>query len=265
MNIINFSDWLTPEHAVLSGTCIFFAACLLDQLYRARKFPRERYWQLRGVASFIYFSAMLYFIPFLWDHWLAEHSLQNLSESLFLVQFTVGFLLYELGIYVWHRTMHHVDILWRFGHQLHHSAERVDVYGAYYFHPIDVLGFSLVGSLALIFGLGVSLEAAVLIGFVANNCALFQHMNIRTPVWLGYFIVRPEAHTLHHKRGRHYGNFGDIPLWDVLFGTYKNPVDEWKGEVGFFSGASLRLKDVLLGRDLHKMGVSTQSRKFSQE
>ena len=55
--------------------------------------------------------------------------------------------------------------------------------------------------------------------------ALYQHWNIRTPAWTGWIIQRPEAHMLHHERDVHARNFGDMPIWDRLFGTYGEPVD----------------------------------------
>jgi sterol desaturase/sphingolipid hydroxylase (fatty acid hydroxylase superfamily) len=33
------------------------------------------------------------------------------------------------------------NILWRIFHQMHHSAERLDTYGAFYFSPYDMIGF----------------------------------------------------------------------------------------------------------------------------
>ena len=27
----------------------------------------------------------------------------------------------------------------------------------------------------------------------------------------------------HHQQGLHHYNYSDIPVWDMLFGTYKNP------------------------------------------
>ncbi len=230
---------------------IFFILCAIDSFYQERRFPSDRFWKTRGIIALIYFNVIVYYAPFLWDHWFAEHSLFAMREWPFYLQLIIGFLLFELGIYLWHRIMHAVPILWRFGHQLHHSAERIDVYGAFYFHPIDILGFSLVGSLSMVLVLGLSVEAAILIGFAGNCCALLQHTNIRTPKWLGYFVMRPEAHALHHQRDRHYGNFGDIPLWDAIFGTYTNP-DRWQDQAGFFSGSSQHLASLLAGKDLSR-------------
>ena len=108
--------------------------------------------------------------------------------------------------------MHNTPFLWRWFHQMHHSAERVDIWGALYFHPFDTLGWTLVGSLALVLGFGVSAEAAIVINVVATFYGMFQHANIRTPHWLGYIIQRPESHSGHHERGVHARNYRDLPL-----------------------------------------------------
>jgi len=78
---------------------------------------------------------------------------------------------------------------------------------------------------------------------------MFQHANIRTPRWLGYIIQRPESHSLHHGRGVHRYNYADLPLWDMVFGTFRNPA-EMQAEVGFYKGASNRVLAMLAGRDV---------------
>ena len=79
--------------------------------------------------------------------------------------------------------------------------------------------------------------------------SVFQHSNIRTPHWLGYFVQRPESHSRHHERGVHTGNFADLPVFDMLFGTYRNPKD-FAAETGFRRGDSSRLAEMLLFRDI---------------
>ena len=79
--------------------------------------------------------------------------------------------------------------------------------------------------------------------------AMFQHANIRTPKWLGYIIQRPESHGVHHARGVHRYNYSDLPLWDIVFGTFRNP-DAFEGECGLTPGASARLGAMLLGQDV---------------
>jgi sterol desaturase/sphingolipid hydroxylase (fatty acid hydroxylase superfamily) len=103
--------------------------------------------------------------------------------------------------------------------------------------------------LALVWAVGVTPEAAVLTNVVITFLAMFTHANIRTPRWLGYFISRPEMHAVHHERGAHSGNYCDLPIIDMAFGTYKNP-ETFEGVGGFYDGASTRVADMLLGRDV---------------
>jgi sterol desaturase/sphingolipid hydroxylase (fatty acid hydroxylase superfamily) len=130
---------------------------------------------------------------------------------------------------------------------MHHSAERLDVSGANYFHPLDTVGFALINSAVPFLIFGVRPEAAVIAGYAGAFFAVFQHANIRTPRWLGYFVQRPEAHSVHHARGVHAFNYADLPLWDLVFGTFRNP-RSFEPEAGFGGGASRRLSALLAGR-----------------
>jgi sterol desaturase/sphingolipid hydroxylase (fatty acid hydroxylase superfamily) len=143
--------------------------------------------------------------------------------------------------------MHNTPLLWRWFHQMHHSAERVDIWGALYFHPLDTIAFTFVGSLCLVLGFGVSAEGAIAANLLATFCSMFQHANIRTPHWLGYLVTRPESHSLHHERDVHARNYGDIPIYDMLFGTFENP-RTFAGQVGFYDGSSKQVGPMLLGR-----------------
>lgn len=60
---------------------------------------------------------------------------------------------------------------------------------------------------------------------------------------------RPKKLASHHGRGRHRGNYADLPVIDMLFGTFENPRG-FHGRTGFYDGASARLGDLLLGRDV---------------
>ena len=75
-----------------------------------------------------------------------------------------------------------------------------------------------------------------------------QHTNVKTPRWLGYIIVRPENHMLHHAREKHHSDYSDLPIVDMLFGTFENPIEP-PAEFGFWDGASTRVVDHLLCRD----------------
>lgn len=76
-----------------------------------------------------------------------------------------------------------------------------------------------------------------------------QHASFRTPRWLGYLIQRPESHSVHHGRGIHRYNYADLPLWDMVFGTFRNP-EGFQPKHGFYDGASERIPEMLAFRDV---------------
>ncbi|MEM5516911.1 sterol desaturase family protein [Henriciella sp. AS95] len=230
---------------------VFGMLALMDFVIPARTFPTVRAWRLKGLASAVMYFFVAGYSPFIWDAWLSQYQLIDGSAWPVWIAGPAALLLYQLGVYAWHRTMHNSDTLWRIFHQTHHSAERVDIWGALYFHPLDVVGFAFIGSLALTLILGVSPEAIMFAVMVSTFCGLFQHANVRTPHWLGFIITRPESHALHHERGVHRYNYGDIPIWDMLFGTFRNP-KQWEGEAGLVDGGSDRFLDLLTGRDITK-------------
>jgi sterol desaturase/sphingolipid hydroxylase (fatty acid hydroxylase superfamily) len=89
----------------------------------------------------------------------------------------------------------------------------------------------------------------MIIAVAATFCSMFQHTNIRTPHWLGYIVTRPESHAVHHQRGVHAYNYGDIPLFDIVLGTFRNP-REWQEEAGFFDGSSRQMGPMLIGKEI---------------
>jgi sterol desaturase/sphingolipid hydroxylase (fatty acid hydroxylase superfamily) len=228
---------------------LFAGFALLDLAIRARAFPDVPSWKLKGSAFMLLYFAVATFAPLMWDGLLGRYQLVDGSALPFWAQVVAGFLVLQFLVYAWHRTMHNVQPLWRWFHQMHHSAERVDIWGAFYFHPLDMVGWALVGSMALVLGIGLTAEAAILVAVLATFCSMFQHANIRTPRWLGYIVTRPESHSVHHQRGVHAYNYGDIPLFDILFGTFRNP-EEFTAEVGFFDGSSRKIGPMLIGREI---------------
>ena len=113
--------------------------------------------------------------------------------------------------------------MWRWLHQLHHSAPRLDIGGSMMFHPFEMAAYTLIQVAVLVLVLGIDPVAAALVGYVSAFYGLYQHLNVRTPRWLGYLIQRPESHGLHHEKGVHARNYGDLPIWDLLFGTFVEP------------------------------------------
>ena len=112
-----------------------------------------------------------------------------------------------------------------------------------------MIGWTVLVSVCFCLIAGLTPQAITVMLLVTNFFSIFQHANIRTPQWLGYIVQRPESHTLHHARGLHKYNYSDLPLFDILFGTFRNP-KEFDHVTGFYEGASSRVVDMLLARDV---------------
>lgn len=232
------------------GVFAIYAALMLWELVApARPLPRAKAWRARGLVAFVAYFAVSTYLPLLWTEYLQPLQLIDLSRLGTVAGAAIGLLVYEFCGYVYHRGMHASNLLWRGLHQMHHSAERVDTFGAFWFHPTDMIGWTLVSSVALTVIVGLSAQATTLVLLTVTLLAIFQHANVRTPQWLGYFVQRPESHSWHHARGRHRDNYADLPVVDLLFGTFDNPRD-FAPATGFYDGASLRLAEMLAFRDV---------------
>ncbi|HEX2535155.1 MAG TPA: sterol desaturase family protein [Chitinophagaceae bacterium] len=222
---------------------------LWEALFPARPLPYVAGWKRKGILFFFGFFFLSTYLPLWYAEWLPTAQLVNLSGVHPVLAAITGVLLYEFGMYVWHRLMHRNDWLWKICHQMHHSAERLDTYGAFYFSPFDMVGWTLLGTVCFSLILGLPAASVTLVLLITNFFSIFQHANIKTPAWLGYIIQRPESHAVHHARGVHAYNYSDLPLFDILFGTFRNP-EQYVPETGFYPGASGRMTDMMLFRDV---------------
>jgi sterol desaturase/sphingolipid hydroxylase (fatty acid hydroxylase superfamily) len=228
---------------------LYMGLMIWEALFPARTLPSVKFWKLKGLTFFAIYFFLSSYLPLLWNEYLAAHQLLDLTSLGTIGGAFTGILIYQFGVYVWHRSMHKNHLLWRVFHQMHHSAERVDTYGAFLFSPMDMIGYTVLGSLLLVLGAGFSPQASTIILLTNTFFAMFQHANVRTPVWLGYLIQRPEGHALHHAKGIHGYNYSDISVYDIVFGTWKNP-KSFEYENGFYNGASSRIVDMLLFKDV---------------
>lgn len=228
---------------------MFGGLMLWEALFPGRDLPPVRGWHVRGLVAFAAFFFLSSYLPLWWDTHLARYRLFDLTGFGTLGGAAITVLVYEGIVYAWHRTMHAVPALWRSFHQMHHSAERLDTAGAFFFSPLDMIGWTFAGSLAMVVVVGITPQAATVAILATTFLGIFQHANVRTPRWLGYIIQRPESHTIHHARGIHRFNYSDLPLFDLLFGTFRNPAD-YGHDTGFYPGASDRLIDMLAFRDV---------------
>lgn len=238
-------SWL--EIATLATLPAFL---LVDLLHRAHADPRPPRWRTRALVVTGVNFALSLGLGLAWAALFDGASVFDARALGTVGGAVVGVLVYELVHYAYHRAAHRIDVLWRLGHQMHHSAESLDAWGAYYLHPLDAAIFVSASSLVLYPLLGLAPEAGALAAAFITFAGIFQHADLRTPRWLGWLVQRPESHAIHHARGVHAHNYADLPLWDIVFGTFRNGPDGPRPPLGFWHGASARLRDMLLFRDV---------------
>ena len=136
----------------------------------------------------------------------------------------------DFAIYLQHVMFHAVPALWRL-HRMHHADLDFDVTTGARFHPIEIL-LSMLIKFADIAVIGAPAAAVIIFEVLLNATAMFNHGNFRLPAGLDrvlrLFVVTPDMHRVHHSIEDHEtnSNFGfNLPLWDRLFGTYKDQPD----------------------------------------
>ncbi|MBA3914420.1 MAG: sterol desaturase family protein [Acidobacteriales bacterium] len=166
---------------------------------------------------------------------------------------TIGLLLLDYTLYVWHVLTHKLPLLWRF-HAPHHIDLDLDASTALRFH-FGEMTISVLWRAAQIVIFGISLrtlqiwQSAVLLSIV------FHHSNINLPEdferRLSYLIVTPRMHGIHHstRYDEASSNWSSgIALWDRLHGTYRFDVPQQEISIGV--SALRHPDDVRLGRVL---------------
>ncbi len=231
---------------------VFAAAVLMATFETARpvrRWPKVPGWLLRAIPLNLVQVGSVWLAGVLWDPWLLRHRPWSAAGLGVLGGATVGYLAHTFLFYWWHRWRHEVPLLWRLFHQVHHSPQRIEVITSFYKHPLEILVNGLLFS-GMVYGVvGISPQAGALAALFCGLAELFYHWNVRTPRWLGWLIQRPESHCVHHEEGVHRWNYGDLPLWDFLFGTLRNP-ETWEARCGFGPEPEQRLGEMLRGVDI---------------
>jgi len=162
------------------------------------------------------------------------------SPLILLVATVVQVLLFDLGYWIAHRTMHAIPLLWEF-HKPHHAAEVLTPATSARSHPVDDLiqtNFTActlgLGYGVLVYAFGEAAQPLKLLEtniiFLAYFLTIFhlRHSHVWLPIrgWLGYIIQSPAHHQIHHSMDpRHQGkNLGFcLSVWDWAFGTLYTP------------------------------------------
>jgi sterol desaturase/sphingolipid hydroxylase (fatty acid hydroxylase superfamily) len=142
------------------------------------------------------------------------------------LEVVLAILILDLAIWAQHLVTHKVPILWRF-HRVHHADRDFDVTTALRFHPVEILA-SMMLKIGLVYLLGPAALAVLLFEIILNGTAMFNHSNLRLPLWLDRVVrlvlVTPDMHRVHHSihRHEHDSNYGfALSVWDRIFRTYR--------------------------------------------
>lgn len=226
--------------------------CIIAEwLWPAMELPRVRAWWPRVVLVNAIQLAITVVVGHAWHRWAGEYSLLHLGEHLSdWSSALIAYLLSTFVYYWWHRLRHDSKLFWRLCHQLHHSPQRLEIVMSFYKHPLEITLNSILSGAIVYTLLGCSVEAGAIYTLLTAVAEFFYHWNIRTPHWLGFIVQRPESHRVHHQYRHHTNNFADLPVWDWLFGTFKNP-RRFDGRCGFDRWREERFDDMLAFRDVN--------------
>src|SRR5688572_19969378 len=109
----------------------------LEALFPARSYPRVRGWRLAGACFLLLYMAVATVVPLLLPPWLLEKRVFDLSGLGIAGGVVAGFAVQTFAAYWYHRACHRFGGMWRWLHQMHHSAPRLDMGGAMVFHPLE--------------------------------------------------------------------------------------------------------------------------------
>ncbi len=201
---------------------------------RARSQPRSTRWFTNlsiVLLNTLALRALAIALPFLAvgaavDAWRMGWGLFNNLTWPLWVEVGLALLILDFAIWLQHLVTHKVPFLWRF-HRVHHADRDFDVTTALRFHPLEILA-SMVLKIGVIYLLGPQAIAVVLFEVILNGTAMFNHTNLRLPLWLDravrLVLVTPDMHRVHHSihRHEHDSNYGfALSVWDRIFRTYR--------------------------------------------
>lgn len=244
---------------VVTILLIALGCVVVERLWPANELPRVRAWYARVVLINALQGGIVVLAGLTWDRWLDAASLFRLRDHMSVAPQAIGaYVVSSFVYYWWHRWRHTSHFWWNVCHQLHHSPRRIEIFTAFYKHPVEITINSLLSATITYALLGVSVEAGAVYTLMTAVAEFFYHWNVRTPRWLGPIFQRPESHRVHHKRSYHTNNYADLPLFDILFGTYENPTRP-VAECGFTPDREDRFEDMLAFRDLHDAQVAARA------
>lgn len=158
------------------------------------------------------------------DNGIGLFNILNINQYISTI---LSLLMLDILIYGQHVMMHKVPLLWRM-HRMHHTELGLDTTSAVRFHPFEII-LSMIIKMAFVLIMGVPVVAVIIFEIILNGLALFNHSNIKLPVFieklLRNIIITPEIHWIHHSEiaKETNSNYGfNLCIWDKIFSTYND-------------------------------------------
>jgi len=135
-----------------------------------------------------------------------------------------------------HRLEHRVPWMWRI-HALHHDVDRLHVLKSSRDHLLEnVFRWLFVFSPLVLIGAPAAWLPVFSGLLLTLGTPAHANIDLAIPGWLHRVVLTPGVHAIHHARDRRLAdsNFASLlPLWDIVFGTYRAP-DPRSGRPGKF-------------------------------
>lgn len=236
-----------PAALIVIFTVIFF---VLERVRPGRPLPASQGWYVRAGLMNVAQLVLVGVGGLIWNEYFRGHAILELGDWSNPVAEGAFYWFVGTFIFYWWHRLRHADWFWHVFHQVHHSPSRIEVLTSFYKHPIEIAADSIIAGFFIYCVFGGTAEAGAWTSFFGAVGEYFYHSNLRTPRWFGWFIQRPEHHSVHHQLDVHNFNFGDVTWWDRMFGTFKD-VDGFAERCGFPGRQEEKLADMLRFRNVY--------------
>lgn len=165
-------------------------------------------------------------VTFSANHW---HNREGIWPSSLPVpvQFLLLLLTFDLVGYACHRILHRFNFLRAF-HALHHDTRKMHVLKSNRFHfGESVMGVLFIVPVMVVVGCPPAMVIWLGMWVVFEGNLAHSNIDQRFPHWFHYIVRTADVHHVHHSDDGKLqnSNFGGLPLWDIIFRTYRHPFD----------------------------------------
>lgn len=243
-----YQSQFLPAALILAVTLFFVVT---ERVFPGRELPESSGWHLRATLMNLVQIVLVGAGGLTWNAYFRDHALLPLGHWGNPIAEGAFYWFFGTFVFYWWHRLRHANGFWLVFHQVHHSASRIEVLTSFYKHPVEIAADSLITGFLIYCVFGGSAEAGAWTSLFGAAGEYFYHANIRTPRWVGWVLQRPEHHSIHHALGVHRYNFGDITLWDRLFGTFKD-TDAFAARCGFPARNEERMREMFCFRDVYR-------------